>query len=62
MLSSVVRVSPLDHLSRPTKRSLAADTLLAIGRLPKILREVFAEDQEMKRQAKQRYSFMSFDF
>ncbi len=52
MLSSVVRVSPLDHLSRPTKRSLAADTLLAIGGLPKILHEVFAEDQEMKRQAK----------
>ncbi len=61
MLSSVVRLRPLHHQSHPTKRSGASDTLQSLINFLRILPEIFAEAQEMKRQAKQRYPFMSFD-
>ncbi len=61
MLSSTVRPRPLHLSSRPTKGSGTSDPLQSLINFLGILPEVFAEAQEMKRQAKQRYPFMSFD-
>ena len=61
MLSSAVRPHLLYLLSRPTKRSGTPDTLQRLISFFCALPEVFTEVQEMKRQAKARYPFMSFD-
>ncbi len=61
MLSSAVRPRLLYLPSRPTRRLGAPNTLQKLIDLLSILSEVFAEAQEMKRQAKARHPFMSFD-
>ncbi len=62
MLSAVTHSGSPHLQSRRTSRSTALDTLLSILRFIRDLPEAFAEAQEMKRQAKQRYPFMSLDF
>ena len=61
MLSSAVRPHPLQLPSRPTTRSGAPDPLQRLISFLRVLSEVVAEAQEMRRQANARYPFMSFD-
>ncbi len=62
MLSSAAHSGSQHLQSRNRVRFTTFETLPAIVSLMGALPEVFAEAQGMKRQAKQRYPFMSFDF